>query len=339
MASGLYTSISAHLWEQGKKTNGWDTWCIVTGPSSRTASKTRLAVYIVSLFLVILFSFALIIWRVCITERSLVTKKISRRARNFEKVRSTHQNSKIALLQALVYILTIVITLIFPLSLTRGAKLEGKRRLLVFHLTVILLPLQGFFNALIFISHKIYNYRRTHPDQTRCHVLRLLFTVEIEEQIIFSRISLIRMNTENKIMEVEIADEFNFLERLHFNTNLDVVLVDNSGHDAFGDADESRRDDLSGFSPTPLHTKILVPSGASAGGDSSRLSTLTPSVQTLEANNSVPGNLLSLCPSHDDDEAKQNNLISTSATTARSLTVGSSNALYAHSESHSESSS
>ena len=52
----------------------------------------------------------------------------------------------------------------------------------------------------------MYNYRRVHPNDSKCRALQVIFKGGMEE-ILFTRISLLRHN-EDAMMEIEIADEY-----------------------------------------------------------------------------------------------------------------------------------
>ena len=117
----------------------------------------------------------------------------------------------------------------------------------VIYLSFVLIPLQGFFNAMIFISHKVYNYRRVHKDVSRCGVIKLLFQGNTQEFFLFSRISLVRMNDNKRIVYINLSNE-NGSKVLHINKD-DIVSASQSGGDIWI-YEESKRDldGLSGFS-------------------------------------------------------------------------------------------
>lgn len=71
-----------------------------------------------------------------------------------------------------------------PCSLTSSAGV-------LFRLKLVFTPLQGFFNLLIFVAHKVYNYRRVHPSTKRRTILFMLFFAPTEEPVLISRLSLV----------------------------------------------------------------------------------------------------------------------------------------------------
>merc|ERR1712113_772204 len=108
-----------------------------------------------------------------------------------------------------------------------------------------MVPLQGFFNFLIFVSHKIYNYRRVHGDVTRCSVMKLLFQGDAEEPILFSNMSIVEYNQDNVVMNIVPGDEDGSgLIRVE---NQFIIPGSQSGGDVLYDGESQRDDDLSGF--------------------------------------------------------------------------------------------
>ena len=60
-------------------------------------------------------------------------------------------------------------------------------------LWMLIFPLHGFFNLVIFLFHKVYNYRRLHSDESVGEVISLLFrTKDVQEPCFVERISIVR---------------------------------------------------------------------------------------------------------------------------------------------------
>ncbi len=74
---------------------------------------------------------------------------------------------------------------------------------------IICLWTSGFFNLLIFIFHKVYNYRRVYDDVSMCCVIRLLLEGDAQEFVLFSRISALNYDADRRVMELELIDETN----------------------------------------------------------------------------------------------------------------------------------
>ena len=72
--------------------------------------------------------------------------------------------------QAILYMFGILLTWIFPV-----VTIIMNDSIIFYVLTLIFWPLQGFFNALIFIHNKVYNIRRHDESITSCEALNLIF--------------------------------------------------------------------------------------------------------------------------------------------------------------------
>ena len=198
---------------------------------------------IVFLLVLVFLCFAFILWKVVQTERRLHgPRQIVRQTRTLEidRVERSHRNTKLLLYQALAYFLSYMVTL-SPLFV-RSLIIEP---LWVIRLSFVLVPLQGFFNLLIFISHKVISYRRAHTDVSRCSVLVLLVKGSVEDPLLFSRISLLKIDEHRRKMEIELADE-RIVESLG-EFDLDVPPSSN-GALSHVDVSFDSRENLSGFS-------------------------------------------------------------------------------------------
>ena len=165
------------------------------------------------------------------------------------KVQKTHQNSKIIFLQAIGYILALISSLILPII--SMFSLFNKDTRWPFCGTYILVPLQGFFNALIFVGHKIYNYRRVHPNLSKWKTFHLLVTGKANDHILFSRISRVDVNN-NNIIDVQIENEENQNEHVRFDImemESHVSRMDLSGNIDMNEKFEDDFQNLNGFSP------------------------------------------------------------------------------------------
>jgi hypothetical protein len=123
--------------------------------------------------------------------RTLVVSRLQQ-ALNFQR------NSKAAIIQAMAYIITVLLCILPGFLLSSGAvvtvggsRQEQKVAEAVRKMMLLLLPLQGFFNCIIFVSHKVYNYRRVHENTSICQVLQLLLFTSAHEPTLVSRISMV----------------------------------------------------------------------------------------------------------------------------------------------------
>jgi hypothetical protein len=162
-------------------------------------------------------SMALIIWSVYRQERLLktyITKVYGRRrnrqqdqqqvedgvrpgqdeGKNLASSRSRHQLTKVILYQALAYVFAFLIcqSNVF-VSLAQNSERTGIFRSStgsqIYHL--VTRPLQGFFNLVVFLGHKVYKLRQVRQNMSICQAIWHVMTVREEPIFVFSRISLV----------------------------------------------------------------------------------------------------------------------------------------------------
>jgi hypothetical protein len=115
-------------------------------------------------------------------------------SKNLASSRSRHRLTKVILYQALAYVLAFLIcqSNVF-VSLAQNAERTGIYRKSVgsqvYHL--VTRPLQGFFNLIVFLGHKVYNLRQVQREMSNCQALWHVLTVREEPKFVFSRISLV----------------------------------------------------------------------------------------------------------------------------------------------------
>jgi len=203
--------------------------------------------------------------------RSNSTRQRSSRSSSALESNSTHQNTKVLLVQVLAYTAALLVTISFPLTRVLVMNPESEPDWVVRGF-LFLLPLQGFFNLLIFIAHKVYNYRRVHNDVSICNVIMMLLKGEAEELILFSRISLINYENDTGVVEMEVIDEGGNVNVEHYpifddadgandmnanvnvNTNIDVNRKDGQSQhgqpsvmEVMFDENEEENENLDGF--------------------------------------------------------------------------------------------
>jgi hypothetical protein len=187
--------------------NGREAWCTVSGPSRALGgSKVRNMIYLVlSLFLLALtmISFSCVIGRFMHTAAML--RKLSHKTPNSPAASvlvEVSANTKVVLIQALAYISALLITLSTPIA----RAIVYNEPVWLPRLQLFLLPLQGLFNAIIFISHKIYNYRRIHPKTSRYEVFCKLFAGDVNDHILLSQMSVLETHN-NREEEIEVEND------------------------------------------------------------------------------------------------------------------------------------
>lgn len=113
-----------------------------------------------------------------------------RSSNNINNMRSNAQKeyekrwyeTKVVFLQALGYVFAFIFCSIFPIFSIVSVE---KKTIVVQYLNVILRPLQGFFNFLIFMGHKIHNQRRSDKNLTWWRVLCKVFSWKHDDPTMF----------------------------------------------------------------------------------------------------------------------------------------------------------
>ena len=205
---GLALSISITiLILNGFTPNGRDAFCSVTlridGLVSEHTSNMIYLGLMLFIILLILISFSCIIGKFIHTAAML--RKLSHKIPDSPAASvlvEVNTNTKVILVQALAYITALMITLSTPIA----RAIMEKEPVWLLILPVFTLPLQGLFNAVIFISHKIYNYRRIHPHTSRYEVLCKLFAGDVNDHILFSHLSVVEIRNKREEKEEEEED-------------------------------------------------------------------------------------------------------------------------------------
>jgi hypothetical protein len=188
-------------------------------------------------FFVIVISLLLVIIKVIRTERLLA--KMATTCNNndsnedMQHMRLRHGNTKAVLVQALCYISAFLSALVLPLFRLVGYLFFGTAAdasLYLLHAVIdkaglVLYPLQGFFNCMIFLSFKVYNYKRFSPDASICSILGLMFSSSAQDPAFISRISIVKMSEEDPSKsneeghyKVDVSDEVD--DQRHFRLGL-----------------------------------------------------------------------------------------------------------------------
>lgn len=231
------------LFYENYNPTGWEAWCTIASGNGRGSDRAKLKrLYKIGIPIVISFilgfifiCFVLIIRKAVRLERALKRSQNNRNSNfrrhgdNFrlEEDRTRSANVKVVVVQAVAYCASFLLTLLTPLL--RNIYIDEN---IYARIQVVVMPLQGFFNGMIFIYHKVYNFRRVHSDVSRCEVLRLLFKGSANDDLLLSRISFVSTADDDS----ENQQHHNREESASEN---DVVL---------GDEENGSRSHLSGFS-------------------------------------------------------------------------------------------
>ncbi len=250
---------------------GFEAWCTIFQSKYdarfRTTIQTLVSVAIGMMLSLIIVMFSFIIWRVFKIRRILDSvvrnTNIGEQSRyqqrdnddisyddnsesnnqdeqisdhdGMSRIQACQQNTKVVVVQALAYITAFLISLICPFI--RSLIIQQSHLLWLTRLQIVLMPLQGFFNAIIFISHKIYNYYHVHQNLSICRILSLIFK-GYQEPVVLSRISLVRYDQEQTRLDVSLENE----------RKIEVMSFDVSGSGLNVQIDGQSNNDLSGFS-------------------------------------------------------------------------------------------
>eukprot|EP00554_Chaetoceros_debilis_P005965 CAMPEP_0194079072 /NCGR_PEP_ID=MMETSP0149-20130528/5304_1 /TAXON_ID=122233 /ORGANISM="Chaetoceros debilis, Strain MM31A-1" /LENGTH=528 /DNA_ID=CAMNT_0038760441 /DNA_START=77 /DNA_END=1663 /DNA_ORIENTATION=+ len=101
---------------------------------------------------------------------------------------------KVVVMQAIAYLIAFALTIIWTVFLSKGSNDEEEIvvvKMWAFKTSLFLFPLHGFFNLVIFLCHKVYNYRRMNANESICNVLKLLFSTPLQEPCFITRISVV----------------------------------------------------------------------------------------------------------------------------------------------------
>jgi hypothetical protein len=235
------------------------------------------AVFIIYVFCIISISLGLVIWKVFQTDRVIeqISKLYENRGhKDMANVLEKHRNTKAVVIQAFSYITAFLLGVLPPLLLSVGAvdtsgsnPNQLKKIDIIEKITLVFLPLQGFFNFIIFVSHKVYNYRRVRGDVSICRVITMLFRTSVHDPCFISRISIVKQHEEeengcedfveyvegrqhHQVYNFDVKDESN--DELHYRLGLmssDVKFLENSSRIS-EDQDQNQEGTLSNGIPS-----------------------------------------------------------------------------------------
>ena len=146
-----------------------EAWCTlmpqkIESPVLTFYFRYQLPASIGGLLVVIVISLCLVIWRVRKTGKLLKKLNDNSDIQVEERVTAAHQNTKLIISQSLAYIGALLLTLVFPLvrnmmyrsvgSLKQFTDEDAALYALLGKFMVVFMPLQGFFNLIIFLWHK-----------------------------------------------------------------------------------------------------------------------------------------------------------------------------------------
>jgi hypothetical protein len=104
-----------------------------------------------------------------------------------DKLERVQKDTNAILLQSVAYIVAFMSGIIWVLLSGDGREMN----MTTFKFGLFFVPIQGFLNLIVFLSHKVHNYKRIHRHSTACEVVKLLFVDQVQEPCFVSRISMV----------------------------------------------------------------------------------------------------------------------------------------------------
>jgi hypothetical protein len=215
-------------------------------------------------FLIIVIALVAVVVKVIKTDRTLNTiSPVHRDTGNMEiqDLRLNNGRTKAVLVQSFSYILSFLLAFTIPMLNALDHLLSvrdsthrsdvGGAQVTIDKLSIFLFPLQGFFNFIIFLSFKVYNYRRICKEDSIPSILIRLFFSSDHDPAFITRMSMVHVSEKNgevhssseEDMSDEVMDDdcqFRIGLMLTNNANVDDVddLEEAESQDAHGQNDE-----------------------------------------------------------------------------------------------------
>eukprot|EP00557_Chaetoceros_sp_GSL56_P010431 CAMPEP_0176479800 /NCGR_PEP_ID=MMETSP0200_2-20121128/1936_1 /TAXON_ID=947934 /ORGANISM="Chaetoceros sp., Strain GSL56" /LENGTH=367 /DNA_ID=CAMNT_0017875875 /DNA_START=593 /DNA_END=1693 /DNA_ORIENTATION=- len=247
--------------------------CIRGSANAMVVLRQGLVVLIVFDFSLILVTMVLVIVKAIQTNRviEMVYKQLKGRSdspRWHQEMNVRHHlvarqnNVKATIVHALSYILAFLTVLIIPLLISVDTfenpfenpldmdESQWEKRFRVDKAMLVLLPMQGVFNFFIFISLKIYSYRKTYTGASIFQTFRKVFLERIQEPCYISRISIVNHDREN---DGAVLDE-----NICGNYHVDIDLT----------KDQNKEENVAGVVIGDDEKKIFVLSMSDESGNS-----------------------------------------------------------------------
>lgn len=228
----LWVSIS-NLVDGSYRPNRLDTLCSSYGAHDETVNVGKvnlIALLILLLLLYILISFGLLYRSMkFIHIMSAVGRSMRRRAGTYEEgyvpdsVYSTLTPIRVVSLQAMAYVSTFVLSLVFPVV----SAFVGYNYWISCAIAVMV-PSQGVFNALIFVSHKIYNYRRIYDEKSNWEAFRSLFSEAgaADDPIYISRLTFVHADITNERQNLDFLSAHEDVEENNHQYDSDLNMAE-----------------------------------------------------------------------------------------------------------------
>lgn len=230
------TGITMYAWcgpiaypDECNPSNGVE--CIRGTHQGSKLYQTLIAVFMINVIWITLLFLGMVVCKVVQTDRKMekMFSTILNDEGNEDIIKNLvekHKITKAVLIQAFSYIAALIMGVLPPALILVGATDKSSRSFLE-RSTLVLFPLQGFFNSIIFMSFKVYNFRRVQPDASICHIIGLLFCKSWHDPCFISRISIVEQYKE----EEEEQDKEEHKVGCNRNVVYDIGMTDESNDD------------------------------------------------------------------------------------------------------------
>ncbi len=219
IGSGIVTGVDGSLTE-------YNECSIVSSKLRNLQSALAACVFFIYIFIWVVITFSMLSVIITVLRRGrilkrhmniLSSKRIKRKTtqndtteedgRATADMEKNHRHTKVILIQSVAYILACLMVQIFPtLNFNLSKKEEFYTNNTYAIILMIFFPLQGFYNFLIFISHKIYTLKVADENVKISEAFRKVLTCAEEPIFIISRISAV--STGNRAEEMNDPSSF-----------------------------------------------------------------------------------------------------------------------------------
>jgi hypothetical protein len=203
------------------------------------------------------FSLFSVVWSIYSQEKLLLFYygQLNHHSAAHNSIAEDLRYTKVIFKQSLLYVVAYVLVNMFPMFSLFGSSIRLQPWFQVVQLTIR--PLQGFFNLIIFLNHKVYNARRRSSNMSIRDALRDVFASKEEPEHIISTLMLVRHHQESseEHQSVEIVDmkDGTYLDNKGSSGNTSGNRMDGVGSENLSAPSGDRRsstgesNDLSGF--------------------------------------------------------------------------------------------
>jgi hypothetical protein len=194
-------------------------------------------IYVIST-VIIFSSMFLVCWTVYMQERNMDKYlKTIHGNRNTRESKPQHTQTRTIMFQALGYLGAFILCQLFPMI----NLLKVLRKMVIFqYLHVLLRPLQGLFNLMIFMRHKISNIRRSNNKLTTWQAFCQVFTSKEEPTLFVDNLDILIREQEGDEISVSLVRRSrNITSNEQKSTVSPAEVVSSSGAISYGTEDDN----------------------------------------------------------------------------------------------------